>query len=151
MLSQADQVAVNVDLGEPLLPVWIVRPVRVRVAQVPVLDAPMHAVAVRASDYPHAVRVAHDHGAAAPGHVPAHAVAGVLADDRSVEDLERTDLDLASLVDELDAVGLELQQLVEGKRIYAGELRRPCRQVSLQPVLVVAHRVDDLGLAVIVP
>lgn len=106
VLSQADDVAMHVDLAEALLPVGVVRPVRVGVAQVPVLDAPVDAVPVRASDDSHAVRVPHDHRAAAPGHVPAHAVAGVLTDDAAVEDLKRADLDLAPLVDELDAVGL---------------------------------------------
>lgn len=125
MLAQRHELAVHVDLREPLLPVGVVRPGRIGIRQVPVLDAPMDAVPVCSSNDSHAMRVAHDYRAASPGHVAADAVAGVLAYDAAVEDLERPDLDLAPLVDKLDAVRLQLQQLVERERVHAGKLRRP--------------------------
>ena len=72
MLPQTDRLAVHVDLREALLPIWVVRPIRVGIAQVPVLDAPMHAVAVGLSNDAHAVSVAHGDRAAASRHVTAH-------------------------------------------------------------------------------
>ena len=107
------------------------RPRRIGIGQVPVLHSPMDAVAIRASNNAHAVSVPHHHAASSPLHVAAHAVACVLANDAAMEHLERPDLHLASLVHELDAMGLELQQLVERERVHAGKLGRVRRQVSL--------------------
>lgn len=113
VLSQADGVSMHIDLGEPLLPVWIVRPVWIRIRQVAVLDSPMDAVSIGASDDAHAMRVAHHHAAASSSHVAAHAVPCVLPDDGTMEHLKRPDAYLASLIDKLDAVFSKFQQLVE--------------------------------------
>lgn len=120
VLSQADGVSMHIDLGEPLLPVWIVRPVWIRIRQVAVLDSPMDAVAISASDDAHSMRVAHHHAAASSSHVATHAVPCVLPDDGTMEHLERPDAYLASLIDKLDAVFSKFKQLVECERIHAG-------------------------------
>lgn len=72
MLPQTDELAVHVNLREALLPIWVVRPIRVGIAQVPVLDTPMHAVAIGFGDDAHTMRVAHRNRAAASRHVTAH-------------------------------------------------------------------------------
>ena len=72
MLPQTDRLAVDVNLREALLPIWVVRPIRVGIAQVAVFDAPMHAVAVGLGDDAHAVCVAHSNRAAASRHVATH-------------------------------------------------------------------------------
>ena len=104
VLSQTHGCAIDIDLREARLPVGVVRPIGIRVAEVPVLDAPVDTMPVRSRHDPHAVRVAHRHRSASPRHVPAHAVAGARADDRTVEDLKRPDHHLAPLVHELNAV-----------------------------------------------
>lgn len=103
----------------------------------------MDAVAIRASHDSHAMSVAHDDRSATPLHVAAHRVACILADDGTMEHLEGADLHLAPAVHELDAEGLQVEQLVEREAGNARQLRCLLRQIPFDAVLVVAHGVGN--------
>lgn len=109
----------------------------------PVLHSPMDAVAIRASHDSHSVRVSHHDTTTTALHVAAHRVACILADDGTMEHLEGADLHLAPAVHELDAQGLQVEQLVEREAGNARQLRCLLRQIAFDAVLVVAHGVGN--------
>ena len=72
VLTYRNHAFADFDTGKALLPVGIVRPRWVGIGQMPILDAPMHAVAVCSGNDAHAVRVSHCNGSTASSHVAAY-------------------------------------------------------------------------------